>query len=68
MLTVVGIVNGCGLGIDTCCENKPNKSKLASCKVLIHCNSQLYLSNKMDTSVIKVDVVYMNVQYVYQGI
>ena len=39
MATVVGIVNGHGLGIDMHHENKPNKSKLALYKVLIHCNS-----------------------------
>ena len=32
MAIVVGIVNGYGLVIDTCCGNYPNKSKL----VLIH--------------------------------
>ena len=41
-----------------------NKSKPALYKVLIHCNSsqkQLYLSNEMSASVIKVGVVYMSI-------
>ena len=40
--------------------NQPNKSKLVLCKPLIHCNShlkQLWLSNKMEASVIKVGMV-----------
>ena len=39
MVTVVGIVDGCGLGIDMCHGNQSNKSKLMLYKLLIHCNS-----------------------------
>ena len=49
MATVVGIINGRGLGMDTHHENKPNNSQLALYKELINCNSclkQLYMSNK----------------------
>ena len=34
---VVGIVNGCGLGIDMRLGNGLNKSKLTLYKALIHC-------------------------------
>ena len=37
MAILVGIVNGCDLGIDTRRGNQPNKSKLALYKVLIQC-------------------------------
>ena len=36
---VVGIVSRCGLIIEAYCRNQLNKSKLAMCKPLIHCNS-----------------------------
>ena len=51
MATRAGIVNGCGLGIDTRHGNQLNKSKLELYNVLIHCNScykQLYLINKTE--------------------
>ena len=35
---VAGIVNGHGLGIDTCHGKKPNMSKVVLYKALIHCN------------------------------
>ena len=48
MATVVHILNGCGLGIDTYHGNQPDKSKLALCKTLVRCNCQLYLSTKTE--------------------
>ena len=38
---VVGIVSRCGLSIDACCENQPNKHKLALYKLSIHFNNTL---------------------------
>ena len=41
MAVVVGISSGRDVGIYTRRGNKPNKSKLALYKPLIHCNSRL---------------------------
>ena len=60
------ISSGCGLRIEECCGNQPNKSKPALYKPLIHCNShykQLYFTKvtRQSTSVIKVGVAYVNI-------
>ena len=52
MAIVVGIVNGCGRGIDRVVETNPRRySYVALYKVLIHCTSylkQLYLDKKTE--------------------
>ena len=50
-VAVVGMVSRCGLSIDVCHKNQPNKHKLALYKPSFHFNSSLkwlYISSKTD--------------------
>ena len=51
IVAIVGIVSKCGLTIEVCHRNQPNKSRLAPCKPWIHFTSHLkllYITNKME--------------------
>ena len=65
MTAIVSIISRCGLTIEACHSNQPNKSKLTLCKPLLHCNrhlKQLYIIvTRWNASVIKVGVMYMGV-------
>ena len=64
MAAIVGIVSRRGLRIEACRRNQPNKSKLALYKPLLRLCSHLkqpYISNKTNTSVIKVGMVRVGV-------
>ena len=65
MAVVVGTVSRRGLRIESHYKNQPNNAKLV-CSHYFHfksCLKQLYISNKMNTFVIKVGVAYT-----YQGV
>ena len=65
MATVVNIISRCGLDIDVCCTNQPNKSnKLALYKPLIHIYSSCKCVTNRYTSVIKVSVVCVDIIYI----
>ena len=65
MTAIVSIISRCGLTIEACHSNQPNKSKLTLCKPLLHCNrhlKQLYIIvTRWNASVIKVGVAYVGV-------
>ena len=63
-LSMVSIVNKCGLRIEVRHRNQPNKNKAALYKPLLYFYShlkQLYISNRQGTSVINVGVVSIGV-------
>ena len=67
MAAIIDIISRCGLKINACHINQPNKSKLALNKPLVYFYSslkQLYMSNKMECFSYKVGVacISMHVQ------